>query len=173
MSPATPTPTGITGLPRNWGEIRREWPSLSFYQRFETGVAFVLTLVIGAVVIVALGRVIAKVVDVLVLKALNPLEHTVFQDVFGEIMTLLIALEFNHTLHQQTALRGIIRVRIVLLIALLALARKIILLELYETTAATMAALALLVVSLGLTAALLTHAGARRHVPPEQASGTA
>ena len=118
MSPATPTPTGITGLPRNWGEIRREWPSLSFYQRFETGVAFVLTLVIGAVVIVALGRVIAKVVDVLVLKALNPLEHTVFQDVFGEIMTLLIALEFNHTLHQQTALRGIIRVRIVLLIAL-------------------------------------------------------
>jgi len=32
------------------------------------------------------------------LGTLNPLEHAVFQRVFGEIMTLLIALEFNHTL---------------------------------------------------------------------------
>jgi hypothetical protein len=29
---------------------------------------------------------------------MNPLEHSVFQQVFGEIMTVLIALEFNHTL---------------------------------------------------------------------------
>ncbi len=30
--------------------------------------------------------------------ALNPLNHRIFQTVFGEIMTVLIALEFNHTI---------------------------------------------------------------------------
>jgi hypothetical protein len=32
------------------------------------------------------------VVDTLVLRSLNPLEHGVFQEVFGEILTVLIAL---------------------------------------------------------------------------------
>jgi hypothetical protein len=29
-----------TQLPRSWGDIRRDWPLLTAYQRFETGVAF-------------------------------------------------------------------------------------------------------------------------------------
>jgi hypothetical protein len=37
-------------------------------------------------------------IDGLVFDTLNPLDHRVFQSVFGEILTLLIALEFNHTL---------------------------------------------------------------------------
>jgi uncharacterized membrane protein (DUF373 family) len=69
------------------------------YQRFEASVAFLLTLVIGAVIVVALYRLMVSVIETLVLKSLNPLDHSVFQQVFGEIMTLLIALEFNHTLH--------------------------------------------------------------------------
>ncbi len=72
--------------------------ALTTYQRFETTVAFVLTAVIGAVIVIALGRLIVTVVDTLIIRAHNPLEHETFQSVFGEIMTLLIALEFNHTL---------------------------------------------------------------------------
>jgi hypothetical protein len=70
---------------------------LSAYQRFEATVALTLTLIIAAVIFITLCRLIASVVDVLVLQ-LDPLDHTVFQRVFGEIMTLLIALEFKHTL---------------------------------------------------------------------------
>ena len=115
------------------------------YRRFEAAVAFVLTVVIGAVIVVALWRLIVSVADTLVLRTLNPLDHEVFQRVFGEIMTLLIALEFNHTLQfVVTGQQGIIHTKMVILIALLALARKVIILDLYATSAASLIALALL-----------------------------
>jgi uncharacterized membrane protein (DUF373 family) len=139
-------------LPRNWTEIRRDWPVLGLYQRFEAFVALVLTLVIGAVILVALYRLIVSVLETLVLRTLNPLEHEVFQSVFGEILTVLIALEFNHTLQYViTRERGIIQARIVILIATLALVRKIIVTDLSAVSPAAMAALAALLLALGVT----------------------
>ena len=49
-------------------------------------------------ILVGLYRVIVEVGGGLLLGALNPLDHRVFQAVFGEILTVLIALEFNHPL---------------------------------------------------------------------------
>jgi uncharacterized membrane protein (DUF373 family) len=139
-------------LPHSWTEIRRDWPVLSFYQRFEAFVAFVLTLVISAVILVALYRLIVSVIETLVLRSLNPLEHEVFQSVFGEILTVLIALEFNHTLQYVIAReRGIIQAQIVILIAALALVRKIIVTDLSAASAASVAALAALLLALGAT----------------------
>jgi hypothetical protein len=63
--------------------------------------------------------------------ALNPLDHKVFQlRVRGMTMTLLIAMEFKHSI-VKVALRkeSIIQVKTVILIAILALARKLIILE--------------------------------------------
>jgi uncharacterized membrane protein (DUF373 family) len=114
-------------------------------------VAFTLTIVIGLVIVVAMVRLIVGVVDTLVLQTLNPLEHSIFQVVFGDIMTVLIALEFNHTLQYVIKREsGIIQARTVILIGLLALARKVIVFDLYATTPATMAALGGLVLALGL-----------------------
>jgi phosphate-starvation-inducible protein E len=79
----------------------------------------VLTVVIAAVILIALYRLIVSVIDVLVLQTRNPLEYPVFQQVFGEILTLLIALEFNDTLqYVVTRERGIIQAKIVILIAM-------------------------------------------------------
>ena len=66
-------------LPHNLIEIRREWAGLSAYERFEAFVALMLTLLIAAVIAVALWRLTYDVVDTLVLRSLNPLEHGVFQ----------------------------------------------------------------------------------------------
>jgi len=133
-------------------DVGREWSVLSLYRRFETSVAFVLTVVIAMVVTVALYRLVISVVDTLVLQAVNPLEHSVFQRVFGEIMTLLIALEFNHTLHHVvTGERGIIQTKMVILIAELALARKIIVTDLFLESPASALALAGLMLALGVT----------------------
>ena len=133
-------------------DLRREWAVRSMYQRFEAAVAFLLTLMIGAVIVVALYRVIVSVIETLVLKSLNPLDHSVFQQVFGEIMTLLIALEFNHTLHYViTGERGIIHTKMVVLIAELALARKIIVTDLLHTPPLATLALAVLMLALGVT----------------------
>jgi uncharacterized membrane protein (DUF373 family) len=151
-----------TDRPRTWHDLRREWPVLSTYQRFEAGVALILTVVIGAVILVALYRRVVSVIETLVLKSLNPLDHAVFQQVFGEIMTLLIALEFNHTLHHViTGERGIIQTRMVVLIAALALARKIIVTDLFQSAPASVFALAVLMVALGVTYWFTREAGDR------------
>jgi uncharacterized membrane protein (DUF373 family) len=129
-----------------------QWNARSMYERFEAFVAFVLTFVIGAVVVVALYRLVVGVAQTLVLDSLNPLDHTVFQTVFGQIMTLLIALEFNHTLrHVFTGDRGIIHTKTVILIAELALARKIIIADLFQEGAVEVLALAVLMLALGIT----------------------
>jgi uncharacterized membrane protein (DUF373 family) len=139
-------------LPRTWADIRRDWPLLTAYQRFETGVGLVLTLVIAAVVLVALYRLVVGVFDTLVLQALNPLEHGVFQKVFGDILNVLIALEFNHTLQVVLARgRGVIQIKVVILIALLALVRKLIVVDFYAVSPASLAALSGLLLSLGVT----------------------
>jgi uncharacterized membrane protein (DUF373 family) len=147
-------------LPRNWPDARRDWRLLTLYQRFETLVGFLLTTVIAAVILVALYRLIVGVVSTLVLRSLNPLDHEVFQVVFGEIMTVLIALEFNHTLQHVIAHEiGIIQARTVILIALLALARKVIVIDLYVAAPATVAALGVLALSLSVAYWLIRNGG--------------
>jgi uncharacterized membrane protein (DUF373 family) len=67
------------------------------------------------------------------------------------VLTVLIALEFKHTLlvvkHHR---RAIVQVRAVVLIALLALVRRFIILELYQTTPSVVAALAGAALALGV-----------------------
>ncbi len=139
-------------LPRHWSAIRRQWRILTLYQRFETSVAYLLTFVIGAVIVVAFGRLLVSVVTTVVLESLNPLEHAVFQKVFGEVMTLLIAMEFNHTLRYQISRElGVIQARVVILIVLLALARKIVILDVQDLTPTVVMSLGILTSSLGAT----------------------
>jgi len=150
---------------RSWADVRNAWKTLAGYERFEVVVALLLRGVIGIIIVVALYRLIAGVVDTILLRALNPLDHVVFQQVFGAIMTLLIALEFNHTLrYVAPGARGIIQARIVILIALLALARKIIVADLFEIAPAELLGLAALSLSLGVTYWLVrdTDEGRRR-----------
>ncbi len=139
-------------LSERWNRSKAQWNILTHYQRFESAVAFVLTIVIALIVLVALYRLCIEVVTALLFRAVDPLEHTVFQSVFGEIMTLLIALEFNHTLkYVVTKHQSIIQTKIVLLIALLAVARKFIILDIRETTPAYMLGLASITLALGAT----------------------
>jgi uncharacterized membrane protein (DUF373 family) len=134
-----------------WTRLQTRWAVLSHYQRFEGFVALVLTLVIGLVILVALFRLTFSVVTGLLLGLLDPLDPGVFQTVFGEILTLLIALEFNHTLQYVVKReQSIIQTKVVLLIALLAVARKFIILDLRDADAGQLLALAAITLALGL-----------------------
>jgi uncharacterized membrane protein (DUF373 family) len=135
-----------------WRRLRSDWAVQSYYQRFESLVAFVLTLIISVIILVALYRLCATVITGLLLGVLDPLDNEVFQLVFGEILTLLIALEFNHTLqYVVTREQSIIQTRVVLLIALLALARKFIILDLKEVSPGELLGLAAITLVLGAT----------------------
>ena len=145
-----------TGTAGRWRTVRSEWTTLSFYQRFESLIALALTLLISLIILVALFRLSASVLGGLLLGALDPLEPSAFQAVFGEILTLLIALEFNHTLQYAVAAhRSIIQTKVVLLIALLALARKFVILDTHDVSAGHLLGLAAITLVLGVTYWLL------------------
>ena len=97
--------------------LRDQLAIMSFYERFEQVVALVLSAVIAVIIVVSLFQLISIVFTLLVLDAFNPLDHEVFQSVFGMIMTLLIAMEFKHSI-VRVALRrdSIIQVKTVVLI---------------------------------------------------------
>jgi uncharacterized membrane protein (DUF373 family) len=132
-----------------WRELADELAVMSFYERFEQIIALVLSAVIAVIVVVSMIQLIGTVFRLLLLDAFNPLDHATFQTVFGMIMTLLIAMEFKHSI-VKVALRreSIIQVRTVVLIALIALARKFVILD-PDTSPAKIAALSGAALALG------------------------
>ncbi|WP_371928880.1 phosphate-starvation-inducible PsiE family protein [Methylomonas aurea] len=118
-----------------------EWKLLSFYEKFEQCVALVLVALISLVIVSALYRLALKVFAT-VLEAADPTYPGVFQALFGMIMTLLIAMEFKHSILRVVARRdSIIQVKTVILIAILAISRKFIILDTKHLVAADIAAL--------------------------------
>lgn len=124
--------------------------NLKPYHLFEQMIANLLVVLISFIVVVALYKLGEDVVSLLVSKAFDPLQHETFQTVFGGIMTLLIAMEFKHSiLIVAKRQQNIIQVKTVILVSMLALARKFIILDIHTTGAAEVAALALAIVALG------------------------
>ncbi len=133
-----------------WQRLRQDWEVLTLYQRFESVVAIVLTAVIALVIVVALYHLARQVILGLVFGVMDPLDQNVFQVVFGEVLTVLIALEFNHTLQFVVARKeSIIQTKVVLLISLLALARKVIVLDLDKVAGGELLGLGALTLALG------------------------
>ena len=159
MSEATRKPGTMR---QRYSDFHANWITLSFYERFEQVVALVLAWLIAVVVVIATWE-LAKEVLVLVGRgSLNPLDHGVFQVIFGQIMTLLIALEFKHSIVRVIAQQqSLIQVKTVLLIALLAISRKFLVLD-SDTPPQHVLALAAVVVALGATYWLIRESDVRR-----------
>jgi uncharacterized membrane protein (DUF373 family) len=151
-------------------ETRRYWPLMTAYERFEHIIAFLLSLLIAVLIVLALVQLFVRVVPLLLTGALDPLDQEVFQGLFGMVMTLLIALEFKHSI-VRVALRreSIVQVKTVLLIALLALSRKFIILDASSTEPAMVAALAAATLVLGVIYWLLRERDDRMALPDERA----
>ena len=135
--------------------FRAQWAVMTFYERFEQVIALVLSAVIAVIIVVSLLQLMSIVFTLLILDAFNPLDHKVFQTVFAMIMTLLIAMEFKYSI-VRVALRrdSIIQVKTVILIGLIALARKFVILD-PEASPGKIAALAGATLALGVTYWLL------------------
>ncbi len=132
------------------GEARNQWRLMTFYERFEQVVASALAGVMALVVLVALWNLLGHIFNLVGNAALDPQNHRVFQQVFSGILTLLIALEFNHSiLRWAVREERIIQVKTVLVIGILALSRKFILLDLEFTSASHVFGLATAILALG------------------------
>lgn len=147
-------------------DTRKYWLVMTFYERFEHVVALALSVVISVVIILALLQLIREVFNLLVVDILNPLDHGVFQVVFGMIMTLLIAMEFKHSILKVLERQShIVQARGVILIAMLALARKFIILDFSEVSPGKIAALGFVILVLSVVYYLLKKAETKEGVP--------
>ena len=150
-------------LRERYSDFRANWITLSFYERFEQIVALVLARLIAGIIAIATWDLAKEVLVLVGQGSLHPLDHRVFQVIFGQIMTLLIALEFKHSIVRVIAQQqSIIQVKTVLLIALLAISRKFIILD-AGTPPQHVLALAAVVIALGTTYWLIRDSDARRH----------
>jgi uncharacterized membrane protein (DUF373 family) len=125
---------------------------LSFYQRFEHIVVAILTAMISIIVVVAVWNLSLKILFGLILSGnFDPSDYAIFQAVFGMIFTVIIALEFKKSLLVIAERReSVVQIRSVVMIALLAICRKVIILDVKETDAPQIFALAAAILSLGV-----------------------
>jgi uncharacterized membrane protein (DUF373 family) len=133
-------------------EARTAFIPLTLYQRFEHIIILILTGLIAVVVVAAVWTLILKIFLSLVLAGgFDPSDYSAFQAVFGMIFTVIIALEFKKSLlvvaerHE-----SVIQIRAVIMIALLAVCRKLIILDVAKADAMHVVALAGAILALGL-----------------------
>lgn len=145
-------------------ELLRSFSGLSLYERFEHSIVLILTLLIIGVVGSATWR-LTQVVGLLILtNEVHPANQAVFQTVFGMIFTVVIALEFKHSLLIVLAgQESIVRVRSIILIAMLAMVRKFIILDLGETASNELIALSAAILALGIVYWLVREEDRRRN----------
>ena len=131
---------------------REKFRLLSLYQRFEHIVVLILTALIAVIVVAAVWSLSLKILFGLVLSgSLDPSDYAVFQAVFGMIFTVIIALEFKKSLLVVAERRdSVVQIRSVVMIALLAICRKVIILDLTETDALHVVAFAAAILALGV-----------------------
>ena len=129
---------------------RQQWKPLTISQKFEHAVILVLTALIAIVVAFALWNLVLKILFSIVSSGgFDPTEYSVFQALFGMIFTVIIALEFKRSLLLVAERRhGIVQARTVILIALLAIVRRLIIIDL-SADAAEVFALATAILALG------------------------
>lgn len=145
----------------NIDALRSEWKSLTSYERFEQIISRIIMLFISVVIVYSLCLAAIELVKdaTLGVAFMGP---ELLQDIFGSLLTVLILLEFNHSiasaLHKRS---GILQARVVVLIAIIVIARKIILLDFKTATLEQFGAIAGMALALGLLYWLLGAENAR------------
>ena len=138
------------GLKEEFAGARAEFALLTLYQKFEQVVVLFLTGLIALVIVFAVWNLAVKIVGSVLSSSFDPTEYSVFQAIFGMILTVIIALEFKKSLLLVAERReSVVQVRTVLLIALLAIVRKLLILDVRTTDALQLFALSAAILALG------------------------
>ena len=133
-----------------FAEAQRRFGLLGFYDKFEYVVILLLTALIAVFIVFALWNVALKIFLSIAASSFDPTDYVVFQAVFGMIFTVIIALEFKRSLLVVAERQhSVVQVRTVLLIALLAIVRKLMIIDLSAAEAQQVFALAAAILALG------------------------
>jgi uncharacterized membrane protein (DUF373 family) len=139
----------------------------SLYTYFERAVAAALLLGMAAVILLATYSFLRSV-GTEAISTGNALDYTSFQLFFDRLLAAIIAIELAHSVQQMVSgQRGMAQVKTVVVIGLLAIVRKLILVDIGSTSGLFLLGIAATVLSLGIVFALI------QWVEGQRANGTA
>ncbi len=134
------------------------------YDQFEMGISAILLIIIGIIIIYSTAIMVTMVVGD-IHTGVHFSDQNAMKDTFGLILSILILIEFNHSIALAMRRRsGVLEVRVVILISIIVIARKLILLDYAKTGLDTLLGLGGLALSLGALYWLLSDVERRR--PP-------
>lgn len=135
------------------------------YDRFETIISAILLLVISIIIVYSLVLIVITIFDDFS-HGMHFAASGALKDTFGLILGLLILIEFNHSIALAMRNRsGVLQVRVIILLAIIVIARKLILLDYEKTRVDTLLGLGGLALALGVLYWLLTDIEHRRRPP--------
>ncbi|GBR10472.1 phosphate-starvation-inducible PsiE family protein [Acetobacter oeni] len=131
--------------------LGRSFREMNLYEGFELLIMLILTALIMVITAIATWNLMKEVWQLVRSSQIDPANGQTFQEVFGNIFTVIIALEFKSSLRISLShSKDVVRVRTIVLIALLAVSRKFIILDLHEVVPAEMFAFSAAVLALGV-----------------------
>jgi uncharacterized membrane protein (DUF373 family) len=120
------------------------------YGLFEQAVAVVLLLLLSSIIVVGLAHLSLAVKTDVFLSLDVPIEPEVYKNIFGAVLTVLIGLELNHTvLSILKRQESIVQLRTVIVIAIIAMARKFLVIDISELEPLVILAFAATFLALG------------------------
>ena len=142
--------------------LRKAGGLYRLYIGFELVVSAVLLIFVSLIIVYSLAVLAATLFHEFA-SGIHLIEATALKDTFGLVLSILILVEFNHSIALGIRRRsGVLQVRVIILITIIVIARKLILIDYTTTRIETWLGLGALSLSLGLLYWLLSHAAARR-----------
>jgi uncharacterized membrane protein (DUF373 family) len=130
--------------------LKRLWKEMTYYERFEQIASRIVILLISALIVYLLIFVAMNLFDQFK-QGVAFADIEALKDVFGSILTILILIEFNHSIALSLGNRsGVLQARFIVLIAILVIARKVILLDFSTATFEQLIGISGIAVAFGL-----------------------
>ena len=130
--------------------LKKQSRGLAVYERFEQIVSRIVMLLISCVIVYSLILISINLFKQFSQDSEFP-DTAALKDVFGSILTVLILIEFNHSIALAlTKKLGVLQARYIILIAILVIARKVILLDFATASFETFIGIGGIALSFGL-----------------------
>jgi uncharacterized membrane protein (DUF373 family) len=145
--------------------FRRRWKEMAPYEIFEQITSRVVMFFVSIIIVYSLIMLAVELYEQFGL-GVAFIESESLRDVFGSILTILILIEFNHSIAVALSQKsGILQARPIVIITILVIARKVILLDFNMATFEQLIAISGMAVAFGVLYWLMT---ARSPDPPAE-----
>jgi uncharacterized membrane protein (DUF373 family) len=139
---------------------------LDYIRKFEKIMYITLIILLGGVVVFSIAELVWILYESLFLNSLYRLENHELLEIFGFFLLVVIGIELLDTLKAYLR-ENVIHVEIVILVAVIAIARKVIILDPEFSDAALMAGMGVIVIGLGIAYYLIKKGNSIASKAPE------